>query len=56
MNCPSSVAVELAAIKCSAFESAMQYVYHPGLLFKLRDVGVGGVVLEVLIGFLNGRI
>ena len=36
------------------FRAAYDHVSHSGLLYKLRDVGVGSVVFEVIAGFSSG--
>ena len=38
------------------FSLAFDNVNHSGLLFKLRDVGVGGVALDVTSGLMSSRI
>ena len=42
--------------KLADFSSAFICVSPSLLLFKLRDVGVGGTVLNVIVDFLNGII
>ena len=46
---------ELAVIQID-FRAAFDRVNHSGLLYKLRDVGVGGAVFDVLSGFFSGRV
>ena len=38
------------------FSAAFDRVSHSGLLYKLRDVGVGGAVFCVFAGFLSGTV
>ena len=38
------------------FSAAFDRVSHSDLLHKLRDVGVGGSVFDVIAGFLSGRV
>ena len=38
------------------FSAAFDRVSHSGLLYKLRDVEVGGAVFDVIGGFLSGRV
>ena len=38
------------------FSAAFDRVSHSGLLFKLRDVGVDGAVINVIAGFMSGRV
>ena len=40
------------SILCAGFDR----VSHSGLLYKLRDVGVGGAGSDVIAGFLSGRV
>ena len=45
---------EMALVQID-FSAAFDRVNHAGLLFKLQSVGVGGVFLRVIHGFLSGR-
>ena len=38
------------------FSAAFDRVSRSALPYKLRDVGVGGAVFNVIAGFLNGRV
>ena len=46
---------ELAVVQID-FSAAFDRVSHSGFLYKLRDVGVGGAVFDVIAGFLSGRV
>ena len=37
------------------FSAAFDWVNHRSLLFKLRDVGIGGQILAILVDFLSER-
>ena len=38
------------------FSAAFDRVSHSGLFYKLRDVGVGGGVFDVITGFFSNRV
>ena len=44
---------ELAVVQID-FSAAIDRVSHYGLLYKLRDVSVGGAVFDIIAGFLSG--
>ena len=44
---------ELAVVQID-FSAAFDLISHSGLLYKLRDVGVGGAVFDVIAGRVQG--
>ena len=38
------------------FSVALVRVSHSGVLYKLRDVGVGGAIFYIIAGFLSDRV
>ena len=46
---------QLAVVQID-FSAATERIYHSGLLFQLRIVGVSGIVSNVIAGFISGEI
>ena len=53
--CAGQETLELALVLFD-FSAAFDPVSHSGILHKLRDVGVGGAVFDVIAGFLSSRV
>ena len=53
--CAGQETLELALVLFD-FSAAFDPVSHSGILHKLRDVGVGDAVVDIIAGFVSGKV